>query len=113
MITVNKWKEIIKYELGKEIVGNKFIKIKNKVCIKYEEDIIGMKGLSKLWIKGTVPVLKNGLEKHVKRDPYLHAANLKKNKNLGANTYSQEVVSSPIGRGLAKMAEKDKQTFCK
>ena len=37
---------------------------------------------------------------------------LKKNKNLGADTYNQEVVSSSaIGRGLAKMAEKDKQTL--
>ena len=39
-------------------------------------------------------------------------SSLKKNQKLGADNYNQEVVSSlPIGRGLAKMAEKDKQTL--
>ena len=53
-------------------------------------------------------LLKKILEKHVKGDPHLHAVNLKK-KKLGAETFNQEVVSSsPIGRGLAKMAEKVK-----
>ena len=37
---------------------------------------------------------------------------LKKKQKLGADTYNQEVVSSlPIGKGIAKMAEKDKQTL--
>ena len=40
----------------------------------------------------------------------MHDVDLEK-KNLGADAYNQEVVSSsPIGRGLAKMTEKDKQT---
>ena len=40
----------------------------------------------------------------------MHAVNLKK-KKLRADTFNQEVVSSSlIGRGLAKMAEKVKQT---
>ena len=36
----------------------------------------------------------------------------KKKKKLGADTYNQEVVSSlPIAKGIAKMAENDKQTL--
>ena len=71
-----------------------------------------MKGFSKSWINGTTSVKKDSLEKHVKGDPHLHAADLEKKLKFGADTYSQEMVSSsPIGRGLAKMAEKDKQTL--
>ena len=110
--TVKKWEEILRCELGKEIEGNKVTKIKCKVCIKHEQNIIGMKGFSKSWIKGTTSVKKDSLEKHVEGDPHLHAVDLEKKKKLGADTYNHEVVSSsPIGRGLAKMAEKDKQTL--
>ena len=35
--TVKKWEEILKRELGKEIVGDKVTKIKCKVCIKHEQ----------------------------------------------------------------------------
>ena len=41
----------------------------------------------------------------------MHAVDLEKKKQTWADTYNEEVVSSlPIGRALAKMAEKDKQT---
>ena len=76
--TVKKWEEILKSELGKEIEGNKVTKIKCKVCIKYEQNVIGVKGFSKSWINGTTSVKKDSLEKHVKGDPHLHAADLEK-----------------------------------
>ena len=91
--------------------GNRVTKTKCKVCIKHEQNINRMKGFSKSWINGTTSAKKD-LEKHVKEDPHLHAVNLKEKQKLGADTCNQEVVSSsPIGRGLAKMAEKDKQTL--
>ena len=55
---------------------------------------------SKSWIKNTTSVKKSSF-----------AWCWPWKKNLGADAYNQEVVSSsPIGRGLAKMTEKDKQT---
>ena len=82
--TVKKWEEILKCELGKEIEGNKVTKIKCKVCIKHEQNIIRMKGFSKSWIKGTTSVKKDSLEKHVEGDPHLHAVDLeKKTKTWG------------------------------
>ena len=81
--TVKIWEEILKCELGKEIDGNKVTKIKCKVCIKHEQNIIGMKGFSRLWINCTTSVKKDSLEKHVKGDPHLHAVDLEKNINLG------------------------------
>ena len=109
--TVKKWEEILKCKLGKEMDGNKVTKMKCKVCIKHEQNIIKMKGFSKSWINSTASAKKD-LENHVKGDPHLHAVELEEKQELGADTYNQEVVSSlPKGRGLANMAEKYKQTL--
>ena len=52
--------------------------------IKFEENIIGMKGFSKLWINGTASAKKDSLEKHIKGDLHLLLPTLrKKNKSLG------------------------------
>ena len=61
-------------------------------------------------INVTASVKKYSLEKHVEGDPDLYAVDLE--KQVGADTYNQEAVSSlPIGRGLAKMAEKSKVRY--
>ena len=76
----------MKCELGKEINSNKGTKIKCKVCIKHEQNIIWMKTFTKSWINTTTSVKKDSLEKHVKGDPHLHAVDLEKKKkqtNLG------------------------------
>ena len=67
----------MKCELGKKVHSNKVTKIKCKVCIKYEQNIIGMKGFSKSWINSTVSV-----KKHAKGDPHLHDVDLEEKKNL-------------------------------
>ena len=87
--TVKKWEEILRCELGKEIEGNKVTKIKCKVCIKYEQNVIGVKGFSKSWINGTTSVKKDSLEKHVKGDPHLHAVDLGKKKKQTWGRYLQ------------------------
>ena len=68
--------------------------------IKFEENIIGMKGFSKLWINGTASAKKDSLEKHIKGDLHLLLPTLRKKKQkLGADTYNIVVVSSsPTGR---------------
>ena len=62
-----------------------------------------------LWINGKTSIKEDETKdplKYVIGDPHLHAADLEK---LGTDTYNQEVFFSlPLGRGLAKMAEKDK-----
>ena len=71
---MKKWEEILKCELDKEIVGSKelychqllFIKIKCKVCAKYEEIIFRVKGFLNSWKNGTTSVKKDSLEKHAK-----------------------------------------------
>ena len=83
----------MKCELCKEIYGNKVTKMKCKVCIKREQNIIGEKNVSKTWINGTTLLKKHSLEKHVKGDPHFHVANLDEKQKLGAYTYNQEVVS--------------------
>ena len=78
---------MLKYELGKEINGDKVTKIKCKVCIKHEQNI-GMKGFSKLRLNSTASVKKDVkgvlksrcLAKHVMEDPLVQKG---KNKNLG------------------------------
>ena len=70
----------MKCELGKEINSNKGTKIKCKVCIKHEQNIIWMKTFTKSWINTTTSVKKDSLEKHVKGDPHLHAVDLEKKK---------------------------------
>ena len=46
--TVKKWEEILKCEFGEEIDGSKVKKIKCKICMKHQQNIIRMKGFSKL-----------------------------------------------------------------
>ena len=46
--------------------------------IKFEENIIGMKGFSKLWINGTASAKKDSLEKHIKGDLHLLLPTLRK-----------------------------------
>ena len=58
--TVKKREEILKCELGKEINSNKVTKIKCKVCIKHEQNIIRMKGFSKSWINSVRLLLIEG-----------------------------------------------------
>ena len=79
----------MKCELGKEIDDNRVTKIKCKICIKHEQNITRMKRFSKSWINGATSAEKDSLEKHVKGDPHLHAADLEKNKNKTWGRYLQ------------------------
>ena len=46
-------------EIGEEIDGNKVKKIKCKICMKHQQNIIRMKGFSKSQINGTTSVKKD------------------------------------------------------
>lgn len=52
------------------------------------------------------------MKKHVRGEAHLMAVDLDMKKRLGASKYNEKIVeSSPIGQGLAKMAETDKETM--
>ena len=104
---VKKWEELYKCELEKEVVQGKVVKLKFKVCIKFESRI---KGFSQGWITGTEYVKRDSLVKHTNGDPHLYAKDLQKKKSLGASDFNRVVLSSMlIGRGHTKMTEEDKQ----
>ena len=108
--TVKKWEELYKCELEKKVVKGKVVKLKCKVCIEFESRITSIKGFSRGWITGTDSVKKDSLFKHTSGDPHLYVKDLQKKKSLGASDFNRVVLSStPIGRGLTKMTEEDKE----
>ena len=63
-------------------------------------------------IVGTSSVKKDSLEKHMKRGPHKHNANLFSMESMGASSFSDKIVkSSPIGCGLTKMATHNKEVL--
>ena len=88
------------------------VKLKCKVCKKFENNITSIKGFSRSWIVGTESVKKDSLSKHVQGDPHKYAANLQRKETLGRSGYQQAVIrDTPIGRGLTRMADKDRETL--
>ena len=109
--TVKKWETSLKCKVDiLEIANGKVVRIKCTVCTKHESQIKHMKGFNQAWIDGTESVKKDSLEKHLKGDPHKTAKDLELKSTLGASPYQEKVVSqSPIGRGLTKMREADKE----
>ena len=106
---VKKWENIFSCELEKVIEGGKVVKLKCKTCSKFENRITSIKGFSPNWIVGTSSVKKDSLQKHVNGDPHKYAADLLKKEKMGSSSFAQQgAQSSAIGRGLGKMATRDK-----
>ena len=109
---VKKWENIFSCELEKVIEGGKVVKLKCKTCSKFENRITSIKGFSPNWIVGTSSVKKDSLQKHVNGDPHKYAADLLKKEKMGSSAFAQQVAqSSAIGRGLVKMATRDKEVL--
>ena len=110
--SVRKWETQYSCNLEKKIENGKVVMLKCKLCMKYEERITSIKGFSQNWIIGTKSVKKDSLEKHIKGDPHLHAANLSKKESMGASAFLNKIAkSSSIGHGLMKMADRDKEVL--
>lgn len=60
-----------------------------------------MKGFSKSWIDSATSVKKGNIEKHVKGDLHLHAANFEK-KTLGDTCNQQGIHFLPNREGISK-----------
>lgn len=109
--TVRSWEKSLRCKIEiLEISGGKVTRIKCPVCAKYKERIKNKKGYSKEWAEGTGSVKKDSLEKHLKGDPHCTAVVLERKDSMGGSQYTEEVVSNtPIGKGLARMQEKDRK----
>ena len=109
--TVKKWQETLKCKVGvSEILDGKVKCIKCVVCSKYADCIKNMNGFSKMWIDGTEFVKKDSLEKPIKGEPHKRASDLELKGLLGPSLYQEKIVATtPIGRSVTEMVEKDKK----
>ena len=65
-----------------------------------------------MWVTGSTSVKKDSVKKHVNGEAHLMAVDLDMKESLGASRFNEKIVeSSPMGQGLAKMAESDKETM--
>ena len=84
-----------------------------KECKRWELRIKNEKNFSLKWIRpGSNNVEKDSVKKHIASDQHKAAKKLSLQSALGASNYHEEVVrNTPIGRGLRKMHEKDKESL--
>ena len=83
-----------------------------QVCKRWEKRILNFKNFNRNWIVGSKDVKKDSLSKHIQTDQHKKAEELQKKSDMGAIPYLQSVVEeTPIGKGLAKMAEKDRENM--
>ena len=69
-----------------------------------------MTGFCKIWIDGTESVKKDSLEKHIKGEPHKTKSDLKLKGSLGPSSYQEKILATtPIGRSVTKMVEKEKK----
>ena len=62
-----------------------------------------------MWIDGTESIKKDSLEKHIKGEPHKRQSDLELKGSLGPSSYQEKIVATtPIGRSVTKMVEKDK-----
>ena len=94
--------------MEKEIHCGKVLKLKCKLCCKYESRITSIKGFSCSWIERTDSVKKDRLMKRVNGDPHKYVIELQRKETVVVGSYNQEILeNSPIGRGLTKMTDQD------
>ena len=67
--SVKKWESLFLCSLEKKIEFGKVAMLKCKMCIKYKERIMSIKGFSRNLIVGTLSVEKDSFEKHQRKPP--------------------------------------------
>ena len=79
------------------------------VCKKFESRIKGLHTYNPTWVTGSKYIKKDSLQKHIAAESHIMALNLEKKESLSSSSYSDHVVqNTAIGRGLVKMANKNK-----
>ena len=86
--------------------------MKCDLCVKYVSRLRNLRTFTPIWVTGSTSVKKDSVKKHVNGGSALMAVDLHMKQSLRASKFNEKIVeSSPIGQGLAKMAESDKQTM--
>ena len=86
--------------------------MKCDLCVKYVSRLRNLRTFTPIWVTGSTSVKKDSVKKHVNGEAHLMAVDLHMKESLGASKFNEKIVeSSPIGQGLAKMAESDKETM--
>ena len=111
--TVENWERDLSVNLIKSLSkdGKKVENLKCSVCEEFSTRIHSIAGFSESWVKGTTSVKLDSLKKHIQGRAHQHAKQLFDQKTLGDEFATQIVKESPIGRGLKKMAEIDRNVM--
>ena len=100
--------ERIQCTFSKDIKNRKVVSVKCDLCVKYVSRVRNLRSFTPIWVTGSTSVKKDSVKKHANGEAHLMAVDMK--ENLGATKFNEKIVeSSPIGPGLAKMAESDKE----
>ena len=105
--TVLKWEKEFKCSFTKEIKNRKVVSVKCDLCVEYASRLRSLCSFTPIWVTGSTSVKKNSVKKHLSGEAHLIAVDLDM-KRFGASKYNEKIVEcSPIGQGLANMAETD------
>lgn len=111
--TVENWERDLSVNLIKSLSkdGKKVENLKCSVCEEFSTRIHSIAGFSESWVNGTTSVKLDSLKKHIQGRAHQHAKQLFDQNTLGDVFSTQIVKESPIGRGLKKMAEIDRNVM--
>jgi hypothetical protein len=108
--TVQKWEKEFKCSFTKQINNRKVVSMKCNLCVKYASRLRNLRSFTPIWVTGSTSVKMDSVKKHVNGEAHLLAVDLDMKESLGASKFNKKIMeSSPIGQGLAKMAESDKE----
>ena len=96
----------------KEIKNRKVVSVKCDLCVQYVSGLRSLCSFIPICVTGSTSVKKDSVKRHVSGKTHLMAVDLDMKKRLRTAKYDEKIVErSPIGKGLAKMAETDKETM--
>ena len=109
--TVQKWEKEFQCSFTKEIKNRKVVSVKCDLCVKYASRLRNLRSFTTpICVTGSTSVQKDSVKKHVNEEAHLMAVDLDRKESLGASRFNEKIVeSSPIGQGLAKMADSRKK----
>ena len=111
--TVKKWEKEFNCLFEYELTGNDVTRLRCKTCKRWESRINKSKGFQLTWIRpGTQSIKKDGVKVHCNSAQHKEASRLEERSRMGALPYLERVVKeSPIGRGVRKMCDKDRESL--
>ena len=111
--TVKKWEKEFNCSFDYDLTGNNVTRLRCKACSRWETRINKSKGFQVTWIRpGSQSIKKDGVKVHCNSGQHKEAIRLEERSKMGALPYMERVVKeSPIGRGVRKMCDKDRDSL--